>query len=293
MTWTLADSGGGFTATGGAGFVFTYPGAAPVAGDHLSLWISSNTTVSTPAGWTLSASDVATIGAYSFFKIAGASEPTSVTITTSGNFPTAIGYLRHSGASATPLDVAAVGRSTVNGNATPPATTAALAGAGELSIAVACLAGLQSVVQSSPVWSSGYTQKVTAVTAGTGVTDQRLFVGTNPNAGPAAESPSCSWTGNCNARTLLVVTFKPSASVFVPGTPMEVVGELNRLAKTIGRGEQAAANIYAGTTGLEAVGALNVKAGTTGLDMQGVCNKLAGTTGYGTVKALSLIATPP
>lgn len=77
---------------------------------------------------------------------------------------------------------------------------------------------------------------------------------------------------------------------------MEIQGELNRLAKTEGRGEAAAANIYAGTSGLEIVGALNVKAGNTFpiyLDMQGVANQLAGTTGLGVAAALAAIPTPP
>lgn len=97
-----------------------------------------------------------------------------------------------------------------------------------------------------------------------------------------------TWDGVAGSSASTLIT-----GGFVPGTPMEVQGELNRLAKTTGLGEQLAANIYAGTTGLETVGALNVKAGTTGLEMQGVCNKIAGTTGLGTVLALSLIATPP
>lgn len=74
---------------------------------------------------------------------------------------------------------------------------------------------------------------------------------------------------------------------------LEVQGELNRLAKTDGKGEALAANIYAGTTNLETVAALNAKASTSGLDMQGVCNALAGTSGLGVAEALSRISTPP
>ncbi len=63
----------------------------------------------------------------------------------------------------------------------------------------------------------------------------------------------------------------------------EVQGELNRINNTFGVGEAAAANDYAGTTGLETVAALNRAAGITNpanyLDLAGVCNLLAGTTG--------------
>lgn len=71
---------------------------------------------------------------------------------------------------------------------------------------------------------------------------------------------------------------------------MELQGELNRLAKTSGLGEAAAACVWAGIPiGTETVGALNTLAGTSGLDLQGVCNVLAGTTGLGAPAALATI----
>lgn len=75
---------------------------------------------------------------------------------------------------------------------------------------------------------------------------------------------------------------------------MEVQGELNRLAKTVGLGEAAAACLYAGIAiGTEVVGALNAKNGTVGMELQGVANALAGTDGLGVAGALSSIPTPP
>lgn len=56
--------------------------------------------------------------------------------------------------------------------------------------------------------------------------------------------------------------------------------------------DAAAANAYAGTTGLEVVGALNVAAGNTlpnYRELQGVLNQLAGTTGLGVDEAASKI----
>jgi hypothetical protein len=63
--------------------------------------------------------------------------------------------------------------------------------------------------------------------------------------------------------------------------------ELNRLAGSLvngvpSRDAQAAANIWAGTTGLALVGALNVKAGNVlpnYKELTGVLNQLAGTSG--------------
>ena len=69
---------------------------------------------------------------------------------------------------------------------------------------------------------------------------------------------------------------------------------LNRKAGTTGRDAQAAANIWAGTTGLDLVGALNQKAQLNRSpadykDLQGVLNELAGTTGLGVEKAGDLL----
>ncbi len=58
-------------------------------------------------------------------------------------------------------------------------------------------------------------------------------------------------------------------------------------------GEQAAANAWAGTTGLDTQGALNKKASGVRTpdnfkDLQGVCNEIAGTTGLGIQAASDL-----
>lgn len=72
---------------------------------------------------------------------------------------------------------------------------------------------------------------------------------------------------------------------------------MNRLAGTLvngvpSRDAQAAANIWAGTSGLSLVGALNVKALRTlpnYLELQGVLNQLAGTSGLGEDAAATAI----
>jgi len=80
--------------------------------------------------------------------------------------------------------------------------------------------------------------------------------------------------------------------------PLDLQGELNRLAGTSGLGAAAAANAWAGTTGLEVVGALNAKARDDldswpfDQDLQGVCNALAGTDGLAPPGALSTIPDP-
>lgn len=210
MTWSALDTGSAGFADGNGGHVFNFPGSAASAGDLLIIGISSDTTVSTPSGYTADKSDVANIGAYAFRKVAAGGE-TSVTITTSGNFPTALGYRRYSGATGTPFDVAAAAHNLSGASTTPAATTATLAGTGELSVALGCLGNLGGTTPVTPVWSSGYTNRVDVNTAGTGSTDQHLFLADNQNAGTAAESPNVSWTNASGNQTMIVVTYKPSA----------------------------------------------------------------------------------
>jgi len=83
------------------------------------------------------------------------------------------------------------------------------------------------------------------------------------------------------------------------GSPLSA--ELNRLANggtyrtpSQVQGDNAAANTWAGTTGLDVQGALNRKAGktdpTTFLDLNGICNELATTTGLEAPEALRRIS---
>jgi len=206
--WRQLDSGFAGFADGNSGHVFTYPGGAPDEDDLLVLSVSSDTVVSAPSGYLVAVADVDNIGAYLFYKVAGASEPGSVTITTSGNFNTAAGFLRYTGGTGTPLDVTAAAHSTSNAATTPTATTGALATAGELVIAAACLGGLGGGTPHGVTWSTGYTGRIDGQTTGTSGTDQHLFVADN-YAGGSTESPNASWTSGVNNQTLLVAAFRP------------------------------------------------------------------------------------
>jgi hypothetical protein len=209
MSWTLLDSGVAGFADGNSGHVYSFPGGAASAGDLLVLAISSDTVVSTPSGWSLATSDVHNIGAYLAYKVAVGGE-TSVTVTTSGNFSTEIGFLRYSGAASSPLDVTAKAFNTVSTNTTPAVTTGTLAGSGELVVAAACLGGMGGGTPSGPSWSSGYTNRLDGQTAGTSTQDQHLFVADRYD-GSGSESPNVTWTSNANNQTILVAAFLPAA----------------------------------------------------------------------------------
>lgn len=211
MVWALVDQGGAALNAAGAGQTYTFPGGTTSAGDLLVLGISSNTTVSTPTGWSVADSDVGNLGAYAFYKKAAGGE-TNVSVTTAGNNPTSVAYLRYTGAATVPLDVVAHARSIISGSTTPAVTTPALAGSGELGIAFACLGGLQGSNQTAIVWNGSFTNQIDQNSGAFGPTDQHIFAADNRNVGAAAISPNATWTGPTNNQTIIVVTFKPSAA---------------------------------------------------------------------------------
>lgn len=212
MTWTLVDSGGAALNAASGGTAYTFPLGAAAAGDILLVGLSSDTIISgVPSGWSIADSDVGSIGAYALWKLAAGGE-TSVTITTSGDHPTALAFLRYSGGSAAPLDVVAHARSVVSNTTTPAVTTPALAGSNELGVAFACLGGLQNFNQTGISWSAGFTNRVDQNTGAFTLTDQHIFAADNRAAGPAALSPNATWTGATNNQTIIVVTFKPSGA---------------------------------------------------------------------------------
>lgn len=73
--------------------------------------------------------------------------------------------------------------------------------------------------------------------------------------------------------------------------PLEVAGELNRIAKTVGLDEAGAANAYAGTVGLEAVGALNVKLSRSSAPLNTNMGFESGTAGWTAVGGTLAIST--
>lgn len=214
MPWTLLDSGTYGFADGSGGHACTYPGGQPASGDLLILAVASDTTVTTPTGYALAVSDVVNQGDYLYYKVAGASEASAVTITTTGDFPTVVGYLRYSGAAATPLDVTAAARAN-NADAftTPSVSPAALAGTGELAVFAACCQEPSAGVATSPTASAGYTIRLDTGLTGSGSLGMQAFVAARTDA-TGSETPSITWaTSQYRNRTGLFAAFTPPASV--------------------------------------------------------------------------------
>ena len=209
MAPTLAASQTFTFADGGAGHVCNL-GVAPAAGQVDVLCVNSDTTVAAPAGFTEGPSAVANQGAYIFRRIAVGGEGSTVTVSTSGDHNTQVSWSRWSGVAAADDAIA----TSVNGAAdtsSPAHSTRTLSEAGELVVAFAALSNIGATAPTGPSWSSGYTP-LSSATQGTGSAGVVGFVGYKVGAGPAAESPSVSWTNSASNRYMLTLTFTASSS---------------------------------------------------------------------------------
>ena len=212
MAWTAVASNATTFADGNGGHVYTFSAGAPSAGQLDVLCINSNTTVSTPstggAAWTLGPTHVGNQGAYLWYRVATGGEGSTTTITTAGNFATGLGWSRWSNQVITADQNAVAFVDGTAGLTTPAVTTGTLAAAGELSIAFAALHDTPGSNVATPAWSTGYTELITAQSGQTAA-DVAFFIGTNTNAGTAAQSPNVTWTNNSPLdRYILVQTFQ-------------------------------------------------------------------------------------
>lgn len=228
-TFGFADGSGGHSCN---------LGSAPNVGELDILCVSSNTVVSTPAGFTAAPTAVNRQGAYIFRRIAAGGEGSTVTVTTSGDHDTQVSWSRWGNiiSADDAHDTMADGSS---GTSTPAHSTAVLAATGELVIAFAALHDLAIPAPTSPSWSAGYTALSTAMqgTDGTGVIG---FVGYKLNAGTAAESPSVSWTNAANDRYMLTLTFTTVTSADVVGSDSGTLAESAVVAVAISTSDTAA-----------------------------------------------------
>lgn len=228
MTWSLVGHNAVGFADGNSGHVYTPPAGAPSAGDLDILTVNSDTVVTMPSGWSLATQFINSQGSYLWYRVASGGEGSTVTITTSGNFDTALTWSRWQGGSA--LDVGVNAHvDGVSDTTAPAVSTGTLTTTGELVVAFAALHSGGSPV--NPVWSSGYTG-LDAVSQGA-VT---AFTGYKTGAGTAAETPNVTWTSGMSDRYILVAAFTPSAGIpTIPGT-LSVASAAPRLASTSASG---------------------------------------------------------
>lgn len=205
----VGEDATGFGVTG-AGFAYAIPFGAPAVGDLDVLCVCSDALVSTPAGFTLRRQEVNSQGAYVFSRKAVGGETANITISSpsgAGPFNAALQIKRFAGSDA--FDVSNGAQvNAVAGAVTPTVSTGALAGTGdELVVLFGALHGLSTAsTPINPVPSAGYSGTLVGAlgTGGSGVAALMTYILT---AGPAAQSPSVSWTNNMDDRYALVAAF--------------------------------------------------------------------------------------
>lgn len=208
-------------ADAGSGKVLDF-GSAPAVDQFDCLGVNSNTTVSTPSGFTLAESKVTNQGAYWFARKASGGEASTVTLTTSGNHPTSVHWIRLAACSAIDTSTSTEVNSSIGGS-TPAHNTGALAEDDELVLVLAALHSIGAANQSAPVWSDGYTALLSSL-QGSSTTGVIGYSAYKTGAGTAAETPSVSWSGaGAFNRYILVLSFTTldaitaTAGVTLPG----------------------------------------------------------------------------
>ncbi len=227
MAFSMIDHTEVSFADGNAGHAVTFPAGAPSANDLDVICVNSDTTVSTPSGFSVATTFVNNQGSYIFYRFAAGSEGASVTITTAGDFNTEVEWSRWSGGAA--FDVGTNAHIDSNGNtATPALNTGALAASGELGIAFAALTDSVAALATTPVWSTGYTAIGTA-TIGSGGSPNAVtgFSAYNTPVGTAAETPSVSWTNAYRNRYILFASFTATTATSAPAGNAAGTGTAN------------------------------------------------------------------
>lgn len=189
--------------------------ATPTAGNLLVAWANSDALVSIGgSGWNAGPVVIDGNGAYAWWKIAGAGEPSAVTFTPSVSDWIVAGLIEYSGAAATPFDVS--GSSMISGSSVTSTTAVAVTTSADhdLIVALAHLhsAGAGLAEPTAPAWSGGFaTADAHGMTAG-GITAVYTIAGDNLDASPAGSvSTAASWTGPWPDAQQLVMAFKALA----------------------------------------------------------------------------------
>jgi len=141
--------------------------AAPINGNLLILTVVSNTTATTPSGWTLAASAIDRTGTYVYYKTAGASESATVAITISASDSCLLTAFEYSGmAASSQLDKTATAVDEGVGDVINTGTTATTAQASELLIAVVGLSAPGQPTSNVTGWNNSFVTESTLHSSG-------------------------------------------------------------------------------------------------------------------------------
>lgn len=198
----------------GAGVLSTYSatfGATPTNGNDLVAICNSDATVTTPSGWTLVETVVASSGFYVWTKTAGVSEPATVTVTPTvvadgGLIILELANTAGVDVSATPVQVSTAGTTALCASITTTAD-------GDLVLAIGGVHEY-TVAPSGISYNNSFTAKTSALSTAVAGTAAGCFCGylVKTVAG-AVGATTISWTSSTNNYTGVLLSFFSISSV--------------------------------------------------------------------------------
>lgn len=185
--------------------------SGPTQNNLLILTVVGDATASTPAGWSLATSQVQFVGIYIFYKVAGAGESSSITVTIGSSTNASMVAMEYSGmATSTPLDQVA-GTNNYNGSAVPSGTTATTAQADELLVAAVGLSGGGGSIDSTTFssWSNSFTEQGSGFgNAGATTTHVRNGTADRIVSATGAYSTTATISASTVSASAVIATFK-------------------------------------------------------------------------------------
>jgi hypothetical protein len=191
-------------------------GTTPVQNHLLVANANSDATLTmTSTGWTLAVQSVNDTGLYQWYKLAGAAESSSVTVTPSVSASTEITIEEWSGnATTSPLDQVNSGSQTTNAATVPSGTTPATTNADDR--AIAAFGWNDTSVVTMSTYTNSYAEVVE--TKGLGGTATNIAVAELDLAATGAQSTTGTLSGTNNSiKSGLIGTYKAAAAA--PAAP--------------------------------------------------------------------------
>lgn len=265
--------------------------ATPAVGNLLLCWwVSGSDATLSNSGWTEPLLSRQNVGSALYWKIAGVSEPKTVTFTQRADH-CVVGYHEYTGNTSTPFDNSGFAYVYFDSGATSgPSFSMIMGGSHELVFAVEALRynpGQGSLALTSPAWTGGLGNIINQCDGVSGNTDVAALVGDLLDSGtstPIAVAPS--WSGfDYQERTTMVVTFFSAAGSGVNVSDTDAFSgadAVSSLAVTLSSADQLGHTTFDGGEHITQTGPYPTSDVFTGTDAGGPLVPVSGTdTGSG------------
>jgi hypothetical protein len=217
---TLVQSKTAVTATAASSLAAVFT-STPTSGNLLLAYANSDATITmSSSGWTLRNSAIDFTGLYHWWKLAGAAESSTVTVTPGGTVTTELFIEEYSGNTATPADVTANNDPAVNASSIASGTTAALAQADELAVVAFGWNDSTGTAGLATALSGGYAINANLRGLDPSTMDTWLAVGSLATSATTAQSSTATLAGSAGRPVGLIATYKAAVAAAVVLPPV-------------------------------------------------------------------------